>query len=60
MTDQDRVRDALSRLAAAGAPGHQARELASDLAELTCSLRRLRERLSGEQEPATTYKPDDR
>ena len=60
MPDGDREREALNRLVAAGAPENQARELASDLAELARALRRARERLVWEQEPAATYRPDRR
>ena len=60
MSEHDREHEALSRLVSAGAPESHARELASDLAKLVDSLRRARERLSWEQEPAATYEPDRR
>lgn len=60
MNKRERERAALERLVAAGAPGAQARELAPDLAELAISLRRARERLSWEQEPAVIHEPDRR
>ena len=60
MSVNDREREALSRLAAAGAPQDLARELAPDLAELSRSLRQARGRLSSEWEPATIYRVDGR